>query len=477
VTATKKAENPQPHVTSAVSLRRLLPTMIVTLLLVPARLLGWGPALERSLRGQGVGAGQAQLVEGLLMAALVAAVVIVGTRRIWLATVGGTAAAALTLGSTADGWGITNADAPFRAAASLLAGALLCSFASAASVGAVADALTSAWRLWASARRPTGRLAALVPILGVFLVMLALAIAPDLIPPPPTAVSAGSTAAAGTLLPAPYSPNGPSTGRIIRDAFYSQSMRQVRVFNIYLPASYALVQSQHRAYPVLYLLHGDDGTVDDWPAIGLRELIDARLSAGSLPEMIVVMPDGSGAHNDETDWANRWDGSEPVEDQVLELVGNVDQTYRTLADRSFRFIGGLSSGGFGALNIALHHSDLFSVSMGFSGFTSAADPAVDPGVFGADPAYIDRNSPAVLVRTVPAAASIYYVLAAGLHDQYFQSRMRAFNVELTDLGLAHEFHVVPGGHDPDAWAAGLEYGLDYLGRVLPRHPDPVPGRQ
>jgi hypothetical protein len=115
--------------------------------------------------------------------------------------------------------------------------------------------------------------------------------------------------------------------------------------------------------------------------------------------------------------------------------------------------------------------------MGFSGFISASDPAVDPGVFGSDPAYIDRNSPAVLVRTVPAAASIYYVLAAGLHDQYFQSRMRAFNVELTDLGLAHEFHVVPGGHDPDAWAAGLEYGLDYLGRVLPRHPDPVPGRQ
>jgi enterochelin esterase-like enzyme len=458
-----------------VSPRRLLSTAIVILLLVPARLLWWGPALAPALHGQGASASQVQLVEGLLMAALAAAVVILGTRRIWLATLSGTAAAALTLLSTADGWGVMGADP--RAATSVLAGALLCSYGSAASVGAAADALAGAWLVWASSRKPASRLAAMVPILGVFLVLLSVTMAPDLFPPPPGGTAAQGGPAAGTLLPAPYSPNAPSTGRIVRDAFYSQAMRQMRVFNIYLPASYALVQSQHRAYPVLYLLHGDDGTVDDWPAIGLRQLVDARIAAGSLPELIVVMPDGSGAHNDETDWANRWDGTEPVEDQVLELVGMVDQTYRTLADRSFRFIGGLSSGGFGALNIALHHVDLFSVSMSFSGFITAADPAVDPGVFGSDPAYIERNSPAALVRTVPAAASIYFVLAAGVHDQYFQSRMRAFDVELTSMGLGHEFRVVTGGHDPDAWAAGLEYGLDYLGRVLPRHQDPIPGRE
>jgi enterochelin esterase-like enzyme len=458
-----------------VTLRRLLSTAIVILLLVPTRVLWWGPALAHALHDQGAGASQVQLVESLLMAVLAAAVVILGTRRIWLATLSGTAATALTLISTADGWGVMGADA--RAATSVLAGALLCSFGSAASVGAATDALAGAWRIWASAPRPAGRLAAMVPILGVFLVLLSLTIAPDLLPPPSSGAAVQAGPAAGTLLPAPYSPNGPSTGRIARDAFYSQAMQQMRVFNIYLPASYPLVQSQHRAYPVLYLLHGDDGTVDDWPAIGLRELIDARIAAGSLPELIVVMPDGSGAHNDETDWANRWDGTEPVEDQVVELVTMVDQTYRTLPDRSFRFIGGLSSGGFGALNIALHHVDLFTVSLSFSGFITAADPAVDPGVFGSDSAYIERNSPAVLVRTMPAAASLYYVLTAGLHDQYFQSRMRAFDVELTSLGLAHEFRVVPGGHDPDAWAAGLEYGLDYLGRVLPRHQDPIPGRE
>ena len=455
------------------SLRRLLSTAIVTLLLLPARLLWWGPVLQHALHGQGASGGQVELVEGLVIAALVAAVVILGTRRIWLATASGTAAAALTLLSTADGSGIMGADA--RAATSVLAGALLCSFGAAASAGAVAEALAGAWQIWASAGERSARLAAMVPILGVFLVLLSLTLAPDLVPPPPARATLQAGPAAGTLLPAPFRPNGASTGRVVRDGFYSQAMRQMRVFNIYLPASYALVQSQHRAYPVLYLLHGDDGTVDDWPAIGLRQLVDARIAAGSLPELIVVMPDGSGAHNDETDWANRWDGTEPVEDQVLELVGMVDQTYRTLPDRSFRFIGGLSSGGFGALNIALHHVDLFSVSMSFSGFITAADPAVDPGVFGSDPAYLDANSPAVLVRSGPAASSLYYVLAAGLHDQYFQSRMRAFDAELTSLGLAHEFHVVNGGHDPDAWAAGLDFGLDYLGLVLPRHP--TPGRE
>jgi enterochelin esterase-like enzyme len=255
----------------------------------------------------------------------------------------------------------------------------------------------------------------------------------------------------------------PAASRILQASFYSQAMQEQRAFDIYLPPSYD--GAPDRSYPVLFLLHGDGGRINDWASIGLQPKMD-RAIAGGMAEMIVVMPDGSGHFGDETDWANRADGSDQIEDQVLELVTFIDQTYRTQADRNTRFIGGLSSGGFGALNIALHRPDLFSVAMSFSGFTAADDPEADAGVFGDDPTYLAQNSPTALLNSQAAARDIYYVLSGGQDDAYFQHRMAEFSADLDRLGIAHEFHVVPGGHDGYAWGAGLDFGLARLAAQL-----------
>jgi enterochelin esterase-like enzyme len=44
--------------------------------------------------------------------------------------------------------------------------------------------------------------------------------------------------------------------------------------------------------------------------------------------------------------------------------------------------------------------------------------------------------------------------------------MGEFSAELDRLGMAHEFHVVPGGHDGNAWSAGLDFGLARLAAQL-----------
>ena len=51
---------------------------------------------------------------------------------------------------------------------------------------------------------------------------------------------------------------------------------------------------------------------------------------------------------------------------INELIPTIDREYRTLADRDHRAIAGLSMGGGQALNIGLHHLDLFSHVGGFS---------------------------------------------------------------------------------------------------------------
>jgi enterochelin esterase-like enzyme len=280
----------------------------------------------------------------------------------------------------------------------------------------------------------------------------------------------GSLVVASTPLAAPVAAPAiqPAASRIVPGTFYSQAMLTQRPFEIYLPPSYE--QAPDRVYPVLYLLHGDGGRASDWAAFGLQATMDQAIAAGA-PEMIVVMPDGSGPSGD-TDWANRSDGTALVEDQVIDLVRFIDQNYRTMPDRSTRFVGGASSGGFGALNLALHHQELFSTAMSFSGFIAANDPEADPGVFGEDPGFIERNSPAWLVNSQSGAGDIYYVLSGGQNDPYFQNRMAEFSGELTRLGIAHEFDVVLGGHDMIAWNAGLDLGLAHLAVQLRALNDP-----
>ena len=298
----------------------------------------------------------------------------------------------------------------------------------------------------------------ILAVAGLLAMSLVSARAQEPIDPDGNGADQGSQAATSSV-----SPSQPATSRIAQASFYSQAMREQRSFDIYLPPSYD--HAHDRRYPVLFLLHGDGGRINDWAAIGLQAKMDLAIANG-LAEMIVVMPDGSGHFGDETDWANRADGSDPIEDQVLELVTFVDKTYRTQPERSTRFIGGLSSGGFGALNIALHRPDLFSVAMSFSGFSTADDPEADSGVFGDDPTYLAQNSPSALVSSQAAAGDIYYVLSGGRDDAYFQHRMAEFSAELDGLGIAHDFHVVPGGHDGNAWSAGLDYGLARLATQL-----------
>jgi S-formylglutathione hydrolase len=119
-------------------------------------------------------------------------------------------------------------------------------------------------------------------------------------------------------------------------------------------------------YPTLYYLMG--GAVDSNPAPQFAQEIAFLSRSSSLPEdsrlPIIVCVSGRSLGSDffiGHMWANS-----PVsgnwEDAITkELVSYVDAHYRTLASPASRGIAGMSLGGVGAINIALHHPELFRV--------------------------------------------------------------------------------------------------------------------
>ena len=138
---------------------------------------------------------------------------------------------------------------------------------------------------------------------------------------------------------------------------------------VYLPPSYATDPT--RRFPVVYVLAGYTGRgrtlLNDNPwSPSLDDRLDALIDSGRMREMIVVMPDAF----------TRYGGSQYMDSGATgrygthiaeELVGHVDGAYRTMPGRAHRGVVGKSSGGYGALSLAMRHPGVFGAVACHSG--------------------------------------------------------------------------------------------------------------
>ena len=128
----------------------------------------------------------------------------------------------------------------------------------------------------------------------------------------------------------------------------------------YVPPGY---DASAQRYPTIYFLSGVTGTgrmLLNHSAF--EEALDARLdrliNTRAMPPAIVVMPDCmtrfGGSQYTNSSATGRY------EDYLIdEIVPFVDQQLRTLPGRDHRGVTGKSSGGYGALRLAMRHPDAF----------------------------------------------------------------------------------------------------------------------
>ncbi len=138
---------------------------------------------------------------------------------------------------------------------------------------------------------------------------------------------------------------------------------------VWLPPSYDVEPA--RRYPVIYWLSGYAGTGEalfsgtPWQP-GLGDRLDRLVAEGRMGEAIVVAPDGF----------TRWGGAQYLDSPVhgayethfiREVLPAIDGRFRTVSSRDGRAIGGKSSGGFGALVLAMRHPDLLAAVASHAG--------------------------------------------------------------------------------------------------------------
>lgn len=211
--------------------------------------------------------------------------------------------------------------------------------------------------------------------------------------------------------------------------------------------------------PVLYFLHGvpsDPKTIVDYE--GLAHQVASYVDGGGTP-FVLAVPDGNGAHHDDTEWANAADGSDRIEDRLLdEVIPAVEGTHRR--DAGHRAIGGFSMGGYGAMNLALRHPSIFGTVASVSGYFHVDDPS---HMFGERPEVIAANSPD---HELGAARRlrIFLAAAAGETDPVVSGEPQRFKALLDAARIPCVLEVRPGGHDWDYVRSVLPGAFAFLAR-------------
>ena len=122
-------------------------------------------------------------------------------------------------------------------------------------------------------------------------------------------------------------------------------------------------------------------------------------------------------------------------------------------------------GGFGAMNIGLHHLGLFSVLESWSGYFRE----IPTGPFvGAPPAVLRANSPAAYVSHLGPAlrANPIHVLLYISRTDHLRVQQNPFADQLRSFGVQVESDFFGGPHNFALWANHMRLALGFAGHWL-----------
>jgi enterochelin esterase-like enzyme len=285
---------------------------------------------------------------------------------------------------------------------------------------------------------------------------------------PPTAPPANVGGVVNTPVPS-STPTPPATalpsptpfacqdraGLVIQSSFYSAITGGDVAYDIYLPPCF---YDTFKRYPYVILLHGTGYDQTMWEELGALVDMDQGVNKGTLPPMVLVMPDG-----DPLSELNDAPEGQSYENVILdELMPTVEADFCLWGSRQGRAIGGISRGGFWAFSIALRHPDLFSALGGHSPHFEIdnAPPDINP---------LDLASSANLIKL---PLRIYMDNAT---NDYVGANAIQMSEILRERGIEHQYLINPtGNHDMDYWSVHTAEYLSFYGQAWPYDPSALP---
>jgi enterochelin esterase-like enzyme len=242
-------------------------------------------------------------------------------------------------------------------------------------------------------------------------------------------------------------------GEVRMIIYESKVMGVQRWLWVYTPPDY---DKSDKKYPVLYLLHGNGEAQNGWVMNGRANVIfDNLLADHKAQPMIVVMPQGHALQAAGVAPLIRLSGETEMyspkfsPDLIEDIIPFVEEKFRVRQDPDDRAIAGLSMGGGQALNIGLHHPELFHYILGFS--AAVGEPFLAPSQVLKD----SQNS------TILNKEIRLLWFSCGHQDFVLQGN-RDFAQLLDDRGITHTYRETDGAHVWSVWRHNLNDAVPLL---------------
>ncbi len=193
--------------------------------------------------------------------------------------------------------------------------------------------------------------------------------------------------------------------------------------------------------PVVYFLHGLPGSATDLLSQGAARVLDETFASGTVRPFVLAFPDGNLRDGADSEWTDSADGSVKLESFVTgALISAVEGAHRR--DRAHRALAGFSMGGYGATEIALRHSDIYSQVASLAGYFHIDDP---DHMFGSDPSVQAQHDPD---RQVDDLRAFRLLLLDGANDEdpVTQGETARFTAVLRARGITVTSEITPGRH-------------------------------
>ena len=253
----------------------------------------------------------------------------------------------------------------------------------------------------------------------------------------------------------------------------SKAMKKNLKAAVVLPAKY---KNSTNNFPVLYLLHGGQGSFRDWLTKTPDRLLLHRLA--DQYNIIIVTPEGNTT-------SYYFDSPLQKESQFetfisKEVIETIESRYRVIKNRKGRVIAGLSMGGHGAMFIAARHPELYAAAGSMSGvmnintktwkvpedfarlraenFAKLLGPPKDT----LNP-YMDYTIVGMTDKL--KSNDIKLIFDVGVDDFLIEPN-RDLHRRLLANGTPHDYIERPGGHEWAYWENALPYQILFFSKVL-----------
>ena len=239
-------------------------------------------------------------------------------------------------------------------------------------------------------------------------------------------------------------------------------------YSVVLPEGY---YSSREDYPVLYVFHcigGDYTTGIEY--CDITHVADSLVTGKQIKPFIIVMPDVFLSY-----CADTYDGIFRYESMLLdELIPRIEKDYRT---NGKRFTLGFSMGGFGAMSVAMRHTDMFLgvAALSPSVRTDAQYASEEPqegwenqwgrifggiGLTGEDriTPYYKQHCPLHLASSMQMEAFDHFHIfldSGNREGGSLAESNEALHLALAARGIPHIWRVRDGGHDFAFWRQAL----------------------